>query len=636
MDLENKLLKDNKNKPGKNKGLNYLVVMPRLIQNVGDGYSFPLGIPYISSSMKSAGHKVKTLNLNHCEGKINDIIKKEIKENKIDVVATGGLSFQYTTIKEVIEAVKQVNSNMTTIVGGGIVTSDPEPAMEALEYVDYGVIGEGEMTIRELCDVLENGEDPLNVNGLIFKEEKDYKKTSPREEIRNLDSLSWPDYEGFELGNFLQSSPSISGINRKNTVFMIASRSCPYGCTFCFHTVGKKYRQRSLDDFFKELDYITSEYNVDYVCLADELFSVNPKRVKEFCGRIKPYNINWWAQFRVDHITKNPELLPILKDSGCDVMSFGLESADNRILKSMKKDTTIEQAEEALKIVYDSGMHLEGAFIFGDVEETWETANNTLKWWKNHSEYKITLNLITIYPGTPLYNYACDNNLIKDKVKFLKEGCPQVNVSNLTDKQFSRLVREIVESPMTLTKSLSAKKANIIDPKTGRIEVGGECGVCKKETYWENVKLFSSSFLACKNCGQRYNIPLPKEFRTNIDNNITNLLEEHRRLAVWGINYHTVDLFKKSDVLTNTEIYPIEISNVKRKMDLYGKKINPPEIINTKNIEVVIVPIPAYINEITGRIKTDYKNVKKVIDVCELVNPDYFDGSIKKFGERHK
>ena len=611
------------------KKLNYLIIMPRLVQNVGDGYSFPLGIAYISSSMKAAGYKVFTLNLNHREGKVSDIIKKEIEDNRIDVVATGGLSFQYATIREVIEAAKQVDSKIITIVGGGIITSDPEPAMDALEYVDYGVIGEGEITICELCNTLEDKGDFSKINGLIYKDERSYKKTNLREEIANLDLLPWPDYGGFELEKFLLISPSISGVIRKNTVFMIASRSCPYNCTFCFHTVGKKYRQRSLDKFFEELDYMISRYNIDYIFLADELFSVNSERVKEFCERIKPYNIKWWAQFRVDHITKNSELIPILKDAGCDVMSFGLESADNRILKSMKKNITIEQIEEALNLVYSAGVSLEGSFIFGDTEETWETATNTLRWWREHPEYKINLSLITIYPGTFLYNYACDRGIIKDKVKFLKEGCPQVNVSKLTDEQFSILVKEIMEDPMTLTKSLSEIEANIVDYKTGRIAVAGKCSVCRERNCWDNVKLFSSTFLACKNCGQRYNVVLPDEFRTNIENNIRNLLEKYGKLAVWGVNYHTADLFKKSNALRNVNVYPIDISDGKRKMNLYGKKINTPEIINTENIKVVIIPIPAYIGEIAGRIKTNYKNVKEIIDICELINPDYFIEEIK-------
>ena len=612
------------------KKLNYLLVMPRLVQNIDDGYSFPLGIPYISSSMKKAGYKVITLNLNHRDGEIFNIIEKKIEENKIDVIATGGLSFQYTTIREVIEAAKQVDNKIITIVGGGIITSDPEPAMNALEYVDYGVIGEGEITISALCNALENGGDFAKINGLIYKGDNGYKITTPRQEIMDLDSLPWPDYKGFELDKYLLTSPSVSGVNRKNTVFMISSRSCPYDCTFCFHTVGKKYRQRSLDKFFEELEQMISGYNIDYVCLGDELFSVNPKRVKEFCEIIRPYNMKWWAQFRCDHITKNPELLPILKEAGCDVMSFGLESADNRILKSMKKHTTIEQAEEALKLVYDSGISFDGCFIFGDIEETWETATNTLKWWKEHSEYKIALNFITIYPGTYLYQYAYTKGLIKDKVQFLKNGCPQVNVSKLTDEQISLLILEIVEAPMTLTKCLSVTEAKIMDYKTGRMAVAGTCNVCMKRNHWDSVKLFASSFLACMHCGQRYNVLLPDEFRENIDNNISKLLERHGKLAVWGINYHIADLYKKSKALNNTNVYAIEISELKRKMDLYGKQIYTPEIINTQNIEVVIVPIPAYINEITGRIKANYKNVKKVIDICELINPDYFDTDVKK------
>lgn len=607
----------------KTKKLNYLIVMPRLVKNIGDGYSFPLGIAYISAVLKKANFNVFTLNLNHREGKIFDIIQKEIKDNNINVIATGGLSFQYATIHEVIESAKKADNKITTIVGGGIITSDPEPAMTALEYADYGILGEGEITISELCKALESDKDYERVDGLIYKLNGKYKRTKSREEIKDLDSIPWPDYKGFELDKYLMTSPSISGINQKNTVFMIASRSCPYNCTFCFHTVGQKYRQRSLDKFFEELDYLIKEYKIDFVCLADELFSVNPERVKEFCKRITPYKIKWWAQFRVDHITKNPELLPVLKAAGCKVMSFGLESADNTILKSMKKNTTIEQAEEALKLVYESGISPEGCFIFGDLEETWETANNTLRWWHEHSQYKITLNLITIYPGTPLYFNARARGLIKDRVQFLKNGCPQVNVSKLNDKEFSLLVREIMESPMTMTKTLSNIEAEIIDAKTGRVKMSGDCEVCGKKTQWANVKLFSSSFLACKHCSQRYNIILPKSLKENLEQNIKNLLEKHGKLALWGINYHIANIFKDSRVLKSPNIFPIEISEVKQKMDLYGKKVNSPEIIQTENIETIIIPIPAYINEITERIKTNYKNVKKIIDICELVDPHY-------------
>lgn len=602
--------------------LNYLLVMPRLVRNIGDGYSFPLGVPYISSSMKKAGCNVVPLNLNHRHGEVADIVPNAIEDNKIDVVATGGLSFQYNSVRIVNKAAKEANSKIITIVGGGIITSDPEAAMQALEYADYGVIGEGEITIRELCAALENGGDVSAVDGLIYKSDDGFKKTRPRKELENIDAISWPDYEGFELEKYLAASPSISGLNRKNTIFMLTSRSCPYNCTFCFHTVGKKYRQRSLDNFFDELDYLVSRYPIEYVCLADELFGRNIRRVKEFCERIRKYNIRWWAQFRVDAMTA--ELLSALKDGGCDVMSFGLESADNRILKSMRKGTTVEQMERTLAMVYDSGISLEGAFIFGDVAETWETANNTLNWWRNHSEYKINLNLITVYPGSYLYQYACDNGIIKDKVEFLKEGCPQVNVSKLADNEVSELVKNIMEAPMSLAKVLSTIEVRGIDYQTGRLDVAGVCTACGRKNNWDDAKLFSSTFLACKHCGQKYNMVLPAELRTNIENNVTKLLKRYGKLAIWGINYHTADLFKQSNVLREANIYPIDISEIKRKMVLYGRRIFPPEIIDTENIDVVVVAIPAFFREIEGQLKAspDHR-MKKVIDVSRLADPDY-------------
>ncbi len=606
-----------------NRRLRFLVVMPRLVQNVGDGYSFPLGLPYISGAMKRAGFEVHALNLNHRQGDVPDILQAEIAEKEIDVVATGGLSFQYTTVREVVETAKGARPGVRTIVGGGIMTADPEATMEALEHVDYGVLGEGEITIAALCEALEQGQDVAGIQGLIYKADDGLRRTDPRAEVKDVDTLPWPDYEGFELDTYLQASPSISGLNRQNTVFMITSRSCPFQCTFCFHTTGRKYRQRSLDGFFEELDHMVATYDIDYVCIADELFSVNPKRVKEFCRRIKQYGIKWWAQFRCDHIVKNPELLEVLKGSGCEVMSFGLESADNRILESMRKKTTIEMAEQALKLVYDANIAMEGAFLFGDIEETRETANNTLQWWKDHAEYRIVLNVVTIYPGTFLYENAIERGLIKDRVAFLRNSCPQVNVSKLDDGEYAVMLREIMEAPFKYTRQLSDVTARVVDFDTGRMEIEARCTACDGMNSWNDTRAFSASWLACSHCNQKYNLVLPDEAVQTIDANVRQLLRARCRLAVWGVNYHVANLFQRSPALRGARVYPIDISEGKRKMDLYGRKVHPPEIIEMEGIDAVIVAVPPYINEIRIRINKNHPGVTEVIDVRELLDPQY-------------
>jgi len=110
---------------------------------------------------------------------------------------------------------------------------------------------------------------------------------------------------------------------------------------------GQKFRQRSLDSVFSEIDYLVSRYGVKYLSIQDELFCHSVERVREFCKRIRPYNIRWLAQFRVTDVT--PELVAMLKEAHCATMAFGIESADNRVLKSMKKQITIEQTERALE-----------------------------------------------------------------------------------------------------------------------------------------------------------------------------------------------------------------------------------------------------------------------------------------------
>jgi hypothetical protein len=334
---------------------------------------------------------------------------------------------------------------------------------------------------------------------------------------------------------------------------------------------------------------------------------------------MKQLNLRWWAQFRVDDV--NEELIRILKDGNCTTMSFGLESADNRILKSMRKHTTVEQIERTLKIVYDSGISLEGCFIFGDIEETVETANNTLKWWREHAEYKINLNLITVFPGSFLYKHACEKGIIKDRAQFLRDGCPQINVSKLTEQELSSLVRDLLEAPNTLVRSLDDVELVNVDSNTGRICVTGVCSSCSHSNEWSGIKLFSSNFIPCVQCGQKYNIPLPAVLRENIDRNIFALLEKYGKVAVWGINYHTLDLFNKSSALLSPGIFPIDISGVKQLLNLNGKKVFAPKIIAEEDIRVVIIAIPAYLSQISSQITNNYPQVSQILDICTLVAP---------------
>jgi len=603
---------------GQKRKLNYLLIMPRLVQNYGDGYVFTLGIAYISSSMKKAGFNVFTLNLNHHEADDYSVIKRVIEENNIQVVATGGLSPQFHIVQSVIESAKRAKSDIITVVGGGIISADPETAMEALAHVDYGVIGEGEVTMCELARTLESGGDLSVVAGLVYKDGTGYITTDRRKEIENLDTIPWPDYAGFDVDKYLEAPPAyFAGVSKKRMICMVGSRSCPYKCTFCFHTNGSKYRQRSWDDFFAELDYLVARYNIEYINMVDELFAADVGRVKEFCVRIKKYNIHWFSSFRINMI--NPELLETLKGSGLDVMFLGLESADNQILKSMRKGITVEMIEKVLKMVTEVGIVLNGCFIFGDIAETLDTANNTLKWWREHPQYNIHLTLIKPFPGSFIYQYACENGMIKDKVKYLKDGCPQVNISKMNDLEFSEVARHLSEAE-SLTNSLNSVELQWVDPKLGRETITGVCSNCQHKNAWENVKLFANDYIYCSNCGQKYDIPCPDVLRQNIEKNISLLLDKYHKVAVWGMTLTIMDLFRRSKVLNDPRVFAIDISESKTEMALHGKKIYQPAVLDEEDIRVVVIAVPPSGRQITCQIQENHKKVTEIIDICWLVD----------------
>lgn len=594
--------------------MEYLLIMPRFIDRVGEWYWFPLGLPYISASMKQKGMRVQTMNLNDIAGDVQDIIKDYLKHHRIDVVLTGGLSAQYPSIKEILRTVRSACPEITIVCGGGIITSTPEVGMKVLEFVDYGIIGEGEITVCELCDYLAGGGRKLeDIDGIIYKNENGYVRTKPRQEIKNLDEIPFPDYDGFGFANIAQKMASLVGINSEHAITMLASRSCPFQCTFCFHTSGNTYRQRSLDNFFAELDLLVNKYDVKYIFISDELFAFNRQRAMEFCERIKPYGIKWWAQTRVNDVDE--ELVKMLKEANCVTMGFGLESADNRILKSMRKGIKIEQTEKALALVYKYGISIQGAFIFGDVEETVETASNTLKWWKEHQEYGIPLNFITAYPGTPLYKYAVKNGIIKDEEQFIKDGCPVVNLSKMSQEEMDWLASEIMQEQNAL--QWPDDIGNVfVDYKNGKISFNGKCVQCHETNQWLSVRIFTRNQLTCKKCGQKHKVPILPEIVNRIKSNVSELLKKHT-VAFWGVNGYWSDLFPKME-FTEENLYLLDISRNKQGRKLADYIINSPEVIGEHNVDLVIVPVISIYETIRKMAEEQYPQAK-VISILDVM-----------------
>lgn len=425
---------------------NVLLVIPRYRTYGFDGhYVMPMGTLYVSAYLKRSGvANVVTLNLNHRQGDEREILADVITREKIDIVGIGGLSGEYQDIARMARYAREIKPDIIVMMGGGIVTADPETAMSAIPEVDYGMIGEGEHTIVELVDALTRGTGVEEVDGLIFRNEDGmYVKTAKRKEIDDLDSLPFPDYEGFDYGEYLKKNPDMSDEGKRySQVSVIGGRSCKFNCTFCFHPSGSRYRQRSLDSIFSEIDWLTEHYDISYIALREELFATDNDRVREFCKRVEKYDFDWSIQLRIDNV--NQELVDMLKDTRCRYIFVGVESAVDEILKSMHKGITVVQIEHALEMLRAAGLNSRSGVIMGDTMETAETADGTIEWFMaNYERYRMFLDMIIAFPGSIIYNRACKEGIIPDKVQFLKDGCPIINLTRMTDDEFLRMMNRV-------------------------------------------------------------------------------------------------------------------------------------------------------------------------------------------------
>jgi anaerobic magnesium-protoporphyrin IX monomethyl ester cyclase len=496
--------------------LRILVVAPKYTNNIGEYYNFPLGIAYISAALKAKGYEVFCLNLSH-KNDVRKSLSECILNNDIDIVATGGLSVHFDKIVGILDLARQIKPEVITIIGGGIITSDPEDVFELLPQVDYGVIGEGEVTIVELVKAIVEKMDLHSVKGILFRDSTGkVTVTETREAIDDLDSIPFPDYEGFEASKYLEYQMSIdeydmSIFDRPRMLPIISSRSCPFKCTFCFHPLGNKYRQRSIECFFQELDYLLEKYQINYASVYDELFSNDKKRIIAFSQEMKKRNIKWMTQLRVDKVDE--EMLRLLKESGLFLISYGIESADARILKSMNKHITIEQVERALELTRKVQIGFTGNLIFGDTEETMETATNSLNWFNKHMDYLLGLIPISLYPGTPLYWRAIEDGIIKDKKAYLRKP-GLINASKMSDADYADLMDKAkVNFAKACLKSrgkLKKMQLSFVDDVKGTIyTIEATCPFCNNDNKYPNLNLkgidrIQGLLVLCKNCGSKY------------------------------------------------------------------------------------------------------------------------------------
>lgn len=493
--------------------MNILFVIPKYSHNE-EPYEMPLGIAYVAAYVKQAGFKVFCLNPNNHPGPMAKQLSQSIMEHQIDMVCSGGLSLHLEPIREVFAAAKRVKREIVTVGGGPIISSDPQFALAQLQ-IDYGIMGEGEETLADLANALATGAEVTKVRGLVYADAGgEVNFTEGRPPIADLDILPMPDYAGFNYDIYIDRVASktphhffsvFEKMDEVRPASIISSRSCPFNCTFCYHPLGKKYRQRSLDKVFEEIGYLKNYYGINFLFLIDELFSSDQNRMLDFANRIKDYDIKWVTQLRVADV--NREVLQRLKESGLIGIAYGVENLSDKILRSMKKKITREQIDAALKMTREARIAVVGNILFGDPAENEETLAETMSWWLEHLEYNLYLKMIMPIPDSAIYRKALQRGLIKDKLQHIRNGFPPVNLTDLSEERFKELIDFTLtyrneEKYFIMGKLINSRKESTGNQHKLQFSITVECPECHKTLNYTPIppQTCKTLLLLCKNC----------------------------------------------------------------------------------------------------------------------------------------
>jgi len=374
---------------------------------------FPIGLGYIAGAIIAEGHTVQVLDINATHIPRNQIADI-IRINSFEVIGISAMSTQYNYVKWLAETIKTIDSDIVIILGGLLSTYSYQVVLENTN-IDICVIGEGEITIKELLRNLNKYE---AIDGIAFKKNGIIVKNNGRKYMQNLDTLPYPAYELFPMEKYINSL-NVIGINKKlRTINLTIGRGCPYNCNFCSKSFDG-IRLRSIDRVIEEIKYLKINYAIEGIGFVDECLVIKRDRVWELCEKIQEMKLAWSCQGRANLV--DDELLFKMKSAGCTAVGYGIESGSQKILDAMNKKTSVKQAKQAILATQKAGLYPVIQMMFGYPGEDKETLKETVKFFRDIDHPGSNLSPTTPLPGSKLWEYSLNKGFVKNEREFLEK-----------------------------------------------------------------------------------------------------------------------------------------------------------------------------------------------------------------------
>ncbi len=361
----------------------------------------PLGLGHLAAYLESKGIETSII-----DGQISDLTEgalgKELQEFSPNIVGITSTTALASAAHEVAKCAKNISKDIKVVMGGVHPTVLPEETLED-NNIDVVVRGEGEISFFELVRAFEARGKLEDILGISFKSNGEIVHNQNRPFIKDLDSL--PPVDDHILPRNLYSGYGV-----------LTARGCPFDCIFCSSRTlwGHHYRVRSPENVLAEIDSIVSKYSPKEIAFIDESFVINKQRTEKICAMFmeRDYHkkMSWICSSRADLVDE--PLLEKMREAGCSAISFGIETASQRLLDILKKKTSPEINERAVRMAKKAGIsNVRATFILGIPTETREESLATIKYAKKLPVDSAKFSIATPYPGTELYRIALSEGM---------------------------------------------------------------------------------------------------------------------------------------------------------------------------------------------------------------------------------
>lgn len=377
------------------------------------------GVISISAVLKDGGHEVELIFANEEVGPIpsKEEIADKVRAYQPGLIGYSCMSQQYDWAVGVTQHLKKEFPEIVSVVGGVHVTMVPDEVVEQ-DHFDFACAGEGEYALLELVNRIESGEDTTTVPNMRMM--RDGKKiVNPVGPFPDLATLPRLDYDLFDVDHITTAKNGWLG--------MLTSRGCPYQCTYCFNKEivdlyiveggAKKakdfLRHFPLDVIMEDLKELTSKYkSIEMIIFDDDLFTLNKKYVIEFCDMYKkeiglPFVVNAHVQVFDEGMAE------ALKDAGCRIVKYGLESGNPKIRKEvLRRPMSNEQILKSFRAAHKFDLHTSAFVMFGLPFEGRAEIMDTVRLCAESEMGRFRWAIFFPFPGTAAYTISQENNLI--------------------------------------------------------------------------------------------------------------------------------------------------------------------------------------------------------------------------------